>query len=999
MSDTEFRQEIARLQFQVATLEQLLQVHERTTVEQAERVEQAMAVLQETKVQNEFHVAALEQLLAVHEATVFATSQVEEARAHALLNAIPDMMFRLDKDGVFADFKAQPGTQLALPPEAFLGKKITNVMPPEVGRLTMNNASKVLATGQLATFEYQLPIGETLGTYEARMVPAGGQEVLVIVRDVTERKQLEQQIQGSLERRGAQVQTSTEVAQEIAAAPALDELFRRVVTLIKERFGYYHAQIFRYEPALNAVLLVVGYGEAGEKMLAAGHRLAMGRGVVGTAATTGRAVLAADVTQEEGWQPNPNLPDTKGELAVPIKLREEVLGILDVQSDKVGALTQDDQLLLEGLCGQIAVAVESTRLRQEMEERLRELNAMYRATAREGWQAMRETAALPKGYLFDRTDIQLAEDLWLPEIGRAVGQNALVAPSGEAGRSSAAVAPLAVRGEIIGALGVYDDPQQPMSPDDLELVQSVSEQVALALESARLFEEARTRAEEMAALNELSQRLTARLGVAGLLEETWWGAARLMDATNFSIALYDEDRDEISFPLDIADGKSTGENVILSSSRGMTGYIIRNRQPVLIKENAAEWRAEREIEPIGSRLGALSWLGAPMIIGDRVLGVLAVQSYTAQHAYNEHDQDMLVAIASQAAIALQSARQFELAQTRAGREQMLREVLAVVNASQDLATSLPQIEHQLRKLAPLDTLALTVYTPGEPEYTIFAFLPETEGGQLVSQSTRMSVKGTCSGWVITQGQPRLDADLREEKLFMEDTMLAADGMASRLVLPLKLGEQVVGTLNLVSAQPGTYTEEHVSILLPVTEQMALALERARLLEETRAALAEVEATQRRYLREKWESYLASAAEAPTGYVDGPAGLVPAEEGGMPGPVSAGNVLSVPLKLRGEPIGVLEFYHEDASRAWSEDERALVEALADQAALALENARLLDETQSRAQREQLINEITARIRASMDMETILQTTTEELSRALNLSRARIRLGTGDGDGTE
>jgi GAF domain-containing protein len=183
------------------------------------------------------------------------------------------------------------------------------------------------------------------------------------------------------------------------------------------------------------------------------------------------------------------------------------------------------------------------------------------------------------------------------------------------------------------------------------------------------------------------------------------------------------------------------------------------------------------------------------------------------------------------------------------------------------------------------------------------------------------------------------------------------------------------------------------------EQMALALERARLLEETRAALAEVEATQRRYLREKWESYLAGAAEAPTGYVDGPAGLVPAEEGGMPGPVSAGNVLSVPLKLRGEPIGVLEFYHEDATRAWSEDERALVEALADQAALALENARLLDETQSRAQREQLINEITARIRASMDMETILQTTTEELSKALNLSRARIRLTADEGDGRE
>lgn len=263
----------------------------------------------------------------------------------------------------------------------------------------------------------------------------------------------------------------------------------------------------------------------------------------------------------------------------------------------------------------------------------------------------------------------------------------------------------------------------------------------------------------------------------------------------------------------------------------------------------------------------------------------------------------------------------------------------------------------------------------------------------------MPVKGTSSGWAITHGQVRLDADLREEKLFMEDAMLAADGMASRLVVPLKLGDQVVGTLNLTSAQPGVYTQDHVSILQPVTEQMALALERVRLLEETRTALAEVEATQRRYLSEKWESYLAEAAEVPTGYVDGPTGLAPVGEALAPEQAPDSAVLSVPLKLRGEPIGVLEFYSEDATRGWSSEERSFVEALADQAALALENARLLDETQSRAQREQLINEITARIRASMDMETILRTTTEELSRALNLSRARIRLSAGDRDVSE
>jgi PAS domain S-box-containing protein len=187
-----------------------------------------------------------------------------------------------------------------------------------------------------------------------------------MLANIIENKRLELQIRQSLQLRSSQVQTSTEVAQEIAAALESEELFHRVVTLIKERFNYYHAQIFRYDPAHDAAVLVTGYGEVGQKMLAAKHQLPMGRGVVGTAAATGQSILAADVRQDADWQPNPNLPETHGELAVPIKLRDQVLGVLDVQSAQANTLTDDDRLLLEGLCGQIASAMESTRLLERL---------------------------------------------------------------------------------------------------------------------------------------------------------------------------------------------------------------------------------------------------------------------------------------------------------------------------------------------------------------------------------------------------------------------------------------------------------------------------------------------------------------------------------------------------------------------------------------------------------------------------------------------------------
>ncbi|MFT3892835.1 MAG: PAS domain S-box protein [Anaerolineales bacterium] len=182
------------------------------------------------------------------------------------------------------------------------------------------------------------------------------------LRDITARKQLEDKVQETLERRGFQVQLSTEVSQEIAAATETNDLFDRVVNLTKERFGYYHTQLLRYDPAQDVVVLINGYGEIGQKMLVGGHKMPMGEGLIGTAAATGKTVMRPTLADDPDWHPNPLLPDTRGEIAVPIKWQDQVLGVLDVQSDQSGALAEDDRLLLEGLCGQIAIAMHSAEL-------------------------------------------------------------------------------------------------------------------------------------------------------------------------------------------------------------------------------------------------------------------------------------------------------------------------------------------------------------------------------------------------------------------------------------------------------------------------------------------------------------------------------------------------------------------------------------------------------------------------------------------------------------
>jgi len=141
-----------------------------------------------------------------------------------------------------------------------------------------------------------------------------------VSQDITERKRLEREIQEGFERRGYQVQVSTEISQEVAAASELSDLFARVVTLTKERLGYYHTQLLRYDSTQDAVVLVNGYGETGQKMLAGGHRMPMGSGLIGTAAESGQTVLRSALANDPDWKPNPLLPDTQGEIAVPINL-------------------------------------------------------------------------------------------------------------------------------------------------------------------------------------------------------------------------------------------------------------------------------------------------------------------------------------------------------------------------------------------------------------------------------------------------------------------------------------------------------------------------------------------------------------------------------------------------------------------------------------------------------------------------------------------------------
>jgi GAF domain-containing protein len=292
------------------------------------------------------------------------------------------------------------------------------------------------------------------------------------------------------------------------------------------------------------------------------------------------------------------------------------------------------------------------------------------------------------------------------------------------------------------------------------------------------------------------------------------------------------------------------------------------------------------------------------------------------------------------------------------------------------------------------------------EYAVMQAANSAGGQKMLQRNHRLKLGIGVVGFAAKTGQPRIALDVGTDAVFFDNPDLPETH--SEAALPLKTRGETIGVLDVQSVDTGAFSTEDLRVLTALANQVSIALENARLLAETRSALKQVEEVYNEFTRAEWSRTVATAEQTGFRYQGGRIEMM---EGGLDMPevvsaVATGSVstnqakgpderrstLAVPVKLRGEVIGVLHIDSNDPAKDWQSDELSLVQAVAERAAFALENARLFQDARQRAAKERLISEATSRISGALNIENILQTTAQELERVLGGSEVLIKFQT-------
>lgn len=329
---------------------------------------------------------------------------------------------------------------------------------------------------------------------------------------------------------------------------------------------------------------------------------------------------------------------------------------------------------------------------------------------------------------------------------------------------------------------------------------------------------------------------------------------------------------------------------------------------------------------------------------------------------------------------------------RAAQFEALAQVVQAITSIRDLQELLPRITTVISENFGFYHVGIFLLDEVH-QYAILSAANSRGGKKMLERSHRLRVgEEGIVGYVTSSGEPRVAMDVGKDPVFFNNPDLPETH--SEMALPLKSGSRIVGALDVQSREIGAFNDEDIQMLGLLANQVSLAIENARLFDETKIALAEAEAVSRQFTREAWgrlpaEQKLIGYRYNVTGAapLDEPVNLTEPGKGKTQSKPTETSQVVVPIELRGETIGTLVVQSPSAGKL-NQDQLDLIKAVAERVALSAENARLFEETTRRAERERLVSDITGRIRSMNDPQAMIQTAIEELRKVLGATRVEV-----------
>ena len=893
--------------------------------------------------------------------------------------------------------------------------------------------------------------------------------------------QMYRSLQEQVEERTRQIRTAAEVAQGLTTSFNLDELLQTTVHLIVERFGFYHAGIFMIDSSGRRASLHAAHGPSAEEMLKRGHQLEVGSdSIVGWSSANLKPRVAADVEQDPVYRKNPLLPGTRAEAGIPIALGNIALGVLDVQSTEPHVFDEEMIIVLQTLANQIAAAIhnatlaESARLDAPEAERVYRLSheiaqadSVEEALAALG-RVMKETphpsivmqlreqdsevvaignpirevkaGALQKvGVRMQDVARQIQAPVLVNDLVRAENLPAgLARPLRDIGCKSGAFLPIFTQGQLSAMLLIGEQPGQPLTSQTVRPYTNIISLLTATLEKIKALADSQTRLTELEAFSSFNQTALSATDVNVFYATLQTQVQRVIGNYSFVVALYDAKSNSISIPYLFEDGNI--QNIEpFPLGEGLTSVLIRTRRPLLLVEDT-----EKQALALGAKIHgkpAKSWLGVPLIINEEPIGALIIQDLEREHCFNERDLHFLNELGKQMAGVIQNIRLLDQSRRATLQLQTAAEIARDISGSLNLDELLLRAVNLTRERFSFYHASIFLLDL-RGEFAVIREATGEAGAQLKRMGHKLGVGSkSIVGYVSGRGETLVVNDTLKDATYFANPILP--DTRSEAAIPLKVGERILGVLDVQSAQPYAFNEENLRTLQILADQLAVAVVNTELFAETQEHLSEhrllhhitTSAASGTTLEEALETTVKGLQvtlggdrvsilllnkerkilelRAWVGYSEDAASVLVPMGSGITGWVAAHrkllrvddvtrdpryitvsentrSELAIPLLYRNELLGVLNVESEQVA-AYSENDEEMLGTLAGSLAAIIANARLLDQIRRQSERERLLYEVTSKIRHSTNIQTILATTASEITRAVGARRTQIRIG--------